>query len=127
MRIIGHGIDLIEVSRIREMLDRHPDRFAERVFTQRERDYAADRKRGVESLAARFAAKEAVFKALGTGWRDGLAWTEIEIMNDAMGKPSVVLTGAAAARAASLGIDSWQISLSHTADHAMASAIACGA
>ena len=90
MHIVGHGIDLVEVSRIAELLERHGERFLERCFTAAERGYSdASVKRREEHLAARFAAKEAVLKALGTGWRDGIAWTDIEVVRRPSGQPLV--------------------------------------
>jgi len=128
MRIVGHGIDLVEVARIERMLDEHAERFEQRIFTPGEIRYAAERpKRRVEHLAARFAMKEAVLKALGTGWRGGIRWTDIEVVSDRLGRPGVALTGEAAEVAASLGAASWQVSISHAAGLAMASAIACAA
>lgn len=126
MNVVAHGIDLVKVVRVRAMVDRHGDRFLDRVFTPGERDYACTRKRRDEHLAARFAAKEAVFKALGTGWRDGMAWTDIEVVPEASGRPSLRVRGEAARVAQSLGIAAWLISLSHTDDTAIASVIALG-
>ena len=126
MRSLSHGVDLVEVSRIRDMLDRHADRFLERVFTKDEAAYAADHQRRPEHLAARFAAKEAVLKALGTGWRTGIAWTDVEVVATAAA-PEVRLHNEAARVAASRGITRWSLSISHAAGLAMASAIATGA
>jgi holo-[acyl-carrier protein] synthase len=123
MPIIGHGIDLIEVARIAQMLERHGQRFLDRVFTPAEQAYAASSKRTVEHLAARFAAKEAALKALGTGWRDGIAWTDVEIIIAPTGKPSLMLHHSAAEIAKDLGIRFWTISLTHTSSHAIASVI----
>lgn len=127
MRIIGYGVDIVEVARIASMLETHGQRFVERVFTEAEQAYAeSGKRRRVERYAARFAAKEAVLKALGTGWRDGIAWTDIEIRLRPSGQPFVVLSGRCAEIAAAAGIDSWQVSLSHTERYAMAGAIAGG-
>jgi holo-[acyl-carrier protein] synthase len=127
MRIIGHGVDLVEIARIERMLDDHGDRFSARCFTTEERAYAeaSAAVRG-ERYAARFAAKEAVLKALGTGLRDGIEWTDIEVRRSAAGAPSVELRGRAADIARSLGIGSWTLSLSHAGGMAMASVIATG-
>lgn len=122
----AHGIDLVEISRFAEFLDRHPDRARDRLFTKAELDYAAGKKRETEHLAARFAAKEAVLKALGTGWAQGIAWTDVEITRDHAGRPGVVLYNRAAQCAAEQGITAWLISLSHTEHYAMASVIALG-
>lgn len=119
------GVDLIEISRIERALARHGDRFLERVFTPAEIVYC--RARPAE-LAARFAAKEAVSKALGVGVRmmarDGINWREAEIVGDARGKPLVRLHGRAAERAAELGLSEWAVSLSHAKDHAIAFVVA---
>ncbi len=124
---LGHGIDLVPVPRIAEMVARHGDRFLQRVFTRAERDYAdANPRRRTEHLAARFAAKEAVLKALGTGWRDGIAWTDVEVIREPSGMPSVRLHGRAATIAAELGVTGWMLSLTHAGEHAAASAIAWG-
>jgi holo-[acyl-carrier protein] synthase len=126
MRILGHGVDIVEVARIGDMVDEHGDRFLDRCFTAAERGYSQSRKRGSEHLAGRFAAKEAVLKALGTGWRNGIAWTDVEVVPMATGQPDLKLHGAAAEAARRAGITSWSISISHTESHAMASAIATG-
>lgn len=121
--MLHHGIDAIEVARIARSLEQHGERFLSRVYTEGERAYAEPRARRVEHLAARFAAKEAVLKAIGTGWRDGIAWTDVEVVLEPSGKPGVKLHGEAARVAASLGITGWALSLSHTKEMAFASAI----
>ncbi len=126
MRIIGHGIDIVETSRIARLLDHHPDRFLARCYSDAERAYATDKRRRVEHLAGRFAAKEAVMKALGTGWADGVAWTDISILRGDQGQPHIRLTGQTADLARRIGIDQWWISISHIKTHAVASAIAAG-
>jgi holo-[acyl-carrier protein] synthase len=126
MRIVGHGIDLVEIPRIRRMLADHGERFLERCFTGAEREYAEPARRREEHLAARFAAKEAVLKALGTGLDDGIAWTEIEVTRDGRGRPGIRLTGRAERLAREKGIDDWLVSLAHTASSAAASVIAVG-
>jgi holo-[acyl-carrier protein] synthase len=119
------GVDLIEIDRMREALRRHPERLLQRVFTPREIAQCEGR---VESLAARFAAKEAAAKALGTGvWRSNICWTDIEtVRDDETGAPSLHLHGGAQTRAASLGWCEWTISLSHDRSHAIALVIAAG-
>ena len=125
--ILGHGIDLVEVARIADLTARHGDRFLRRVFTADELAYAQCRpKRRFEHLAARFAAKEAVVKVLGTGRRFGIAWHEIEVVREPTGRPTVALHGAAAEQADRAGVRQWHLSLSHVATHATASAIGCG-
>ena len=124
MRIIGHGIDLVEKDRIEAMLEAHGSRFLDRCFTQAEQAYARDNpRRRLEHLAGRFAAKEAVLKVLGTGWSGGIAWTDVEVVRETSGRPLVHLSGQAAAVAGTLGIDQWWLSISHITSHAMASAI----
>lgn len=128
MNVIAHGIDLVETARIAEMLDEHGGRFVERCFTTGERTYADHgSRRRAERYAVRFAAKEAVLKAIGTGWRDGISWQDVEVLRSPMGVPSVALTGKCAEVAASLGITDWRLSLSHTDLYAIASVIALGA
>ena len=125
MNAIAHGIDLVECTRLQGVIDRHGDDFLNRVFTPDELAYCDGRKRRIEHLAARFAAKEAVMKVLGTGWTSGIRWTDIEVSNDPAGRPGIRLTGRCASIASQLGIDTVLISITHTAGHAMASAIGC--
>ena len=119
------GVDLVEIARVERALSRHGDRFLERVFTPAEVLYC--RARPAE-LAARFAAKEAVAKALGVGMRmmarGGIGWREAEIVGDLRGKPLVRLHGRAAERAEELGLTEWAVSLSHTHEHAIAFVVA---
>ena len=119
-----HGVDLVDISRIESMLEMHGDSFLQRVFTATEqRDAEAGGKRRCEHYAARFAAKEAVFKALGTGWAGGISWTDVGIERKPGGQPTVCVSGEAAKVAADMGVTSWAISLSHTEQHAMASVV----
>lgn len=125
--IIGHGVDLVEIARIEQMLDRHADRFLDRVYTELERAYALESPRKTaERLAARFAAKEAALKALGTGWRSGIAWTDIGVISSPTGQPSLEVIGRAAEIAREMQVGGWMISLSHSRSHAIASVIALG-
>lgn len=124
MRIVGHGVDLVDIARFERTLANHPERFLERCFTAGEQRYAEGDRRRVERLAGRFAVKEAVLKALGTGWRHGIAWTDIETLPDGAGRPVVTLTGQALRFARDAGVDQWWVSISHTDQHALASAIA---
>ena len=126
MHPVAHGIDIVEIARIAQMEQEHGPRFLERCFTPDERDYAGEHRRRAEHLAARFAAKEAVMKALGTGLSEGISWTDISVSRSATGAPQVVLTGRAAEIATAQGITSWLISLSHTGTLAMASVIGLG-
>ena len=118
------GVDLVEITRIRSSIERHGEHFLRRVFTAAELELCGER---VESLAARFAAKEAVAKALGTGiWRAGIAWTDIETLRNPQGAPLLRLHGAAAARSADLGVQEWSISLSHDRTNAIAFVVGIG-
>ncbi len=119
------GIDLVEIARVERALERHGERFLARVFTQAEILYCRARP---PELASRFAAKEAVSKALGVGMRmmarDGITWQEAEIIGDMRGKPLIRLHGRAAERAEELGLTEWAVSLSHTREHAIAFVVA---
>ena len=120
--ILAVGVDIIEVTRINQSLDRLGVRFLDRIFTAREQAYCEGR---ATSLAGRFAVKEAVAKALGTGIGD-VGWRHIEIVNDEQGRPQLVLYGAANKLAESLGLFHWSISLSHSNEHAIGMAVALG-
>jgi len=119
---LATGVDLIEVERIERAAARHGDRFYRRFFTQREIDFCQGR---ATSLAGRFAVKEAVAKALGTGIGD-FNWTDIEVVCDGRGKPELVLHNRAKDMAQEKGLLIWSISLSHTNTHAMGMAVAIG-
>jgi holo-[acyl-carrier protein] synthase len=124
MPILGHGIDIVETARLRRLIDEHGAHFLDRVFTAAEQAYCnTSRKRSLEHYAGRFAAKEAVLKVLGTGWRGGIAWTDVEVVKDPSGQPQVKLTGECARIARERGISRWHISISHIETHATASAI----
>ena len=124
MPTIGLGVDIVETSRIADLLGNHPERFLERCFTLGEQKDSKSTKRQLEHLAARFAAKEAALKALGTGWSKGIGWTDIEVAKEASGKPTLQITGRAKEIADELGITKWHLSLSHISTHAVASVIA---
>ena len=124
MEIVAHGIDLVDFPRIEEMAKRHGERFLNRVFTATERAYAEANKNGLEKLAGRFAAKEAILKLMGTGWRGKIAWTDIEIVNNPAGQPKVSLSGEVEKIAEKLGIKHISVSITHTANFAIASAVA---
>ena len=118
MKLSGVGIDLVEVPRIREMLEKHGQRFKERTFTAAEIAYCDGCAEPAMHYAARFAAKEAVAKALGTGiWAEGVSWTDIEVGREASGKPVIILHGMAKEHA---GEAACLVSLTHTRDLAMA-------
>jgi holo-[acyl-carrier protein] synthase len=119
---LATGVDLIEIERIQESMARHGERFLKRIYTPKELAQVGQNR---ASLAARFAAKEAVAKALGTGI--GLVrWQEIEVLHGPQREPELHLHGAAQERASMLGLDSWSLSLSHTATHAIAMVVALG-
>lgn len=124
MKIIAHGIDLVDFPRIEELIKRHGGRFLNKVFTTAEQAYAEANKNVTEKLAGRFAAKEAVLKLLGTGWRGKIAWTDIEIINNPTGQPEVILCGEVKKIADKLGIKHISVSITHTANFAIASAVA---
>ncbi|MSQ91302.1 MAG: holo-[acyl-carrier-protein] synthase [Phycisphaerales bacterium] len=120
----AHGIDLVDVERIERMLAEHGERFLERVFTPSEQAYAqSGGARRADRLAARFAAKEAIFKAIGTGLRSGMSWTEIEVRVLPSGAPAIALSGRVAEVAEEQGISGWLVSLSHAGGFAFASVI----
>jgi holo-[acyl-carrier protein] synthase len=122
MRIIGLGVDLADIDRVGRVLDKYP-RFAERCFTDHEREYAYRYAHPARRLAARFAGKEAVMKSMGTGWRR-IGWTEIEITGG--GKPTVRLSGNAQRRAERLGVSEVMITITHTDTTALVMAVAVG-
>jgi holo-[acyl-carrier protein] synthase len=126
--ILGLGVDVCDVERIRRALEgRTGERFRERVFTPAERAYCEARGRGrFASYAVRFAAKEAGMKALGTGWGEGVSWHDFEVVRPASGPPRLVLHGAAAARARRRRIVRWLLALSHAGGQAIASVVAEG-
>ncbi len=119
-KVIGVGIDLVDIARF----ERSNPRLGIRLFTPAEARYCARQVRPALHFAARFAAKEAVLKALGTGWSGGIAWTDVEIVREAHGAATVKLSGKAAARAKKLKIKGWLISMTHTSTTAAAVAIA---
>jgi holo-[acyl-carrier protein] synthase len=121
--IVSIGIDIVEVYRIAETIQRTP-RFVERVFTTRERAYCdAKGAAASQSYAARFAAKEAFLKALKTGWRGRITWQDMEILNDAQGVPALEIKGEARILLENLGADRIHLSISHTTDHAVAQVV----
>lgn len=118
--IVGTGIDIAEVPRIRAAIERHGERFLQRVFTPGEICYCESKANRVERYAARFAAKEAGMKALGTGWNHGVRWRDLEVARKPGGRPALLLHGKAAEFAGRLGTTNIALSLSHTAELAMA-------
>ncbi len=125
--IIGTGIDLAEVERIQQALEdpRIGRRFRQRVFTEKEIAYCENKRRGkYESYAGRFAAKEAVMKALGRGWGSKVCWLDIEVMRARSGKPEIALHDKTAELADQLGVRRWALSITHTKQHGLAYVIA---
>ncbi len=124
--VVGIGTDIIECDRIEQMLEKHGDVFLARVYTTGEIDYCSGRKAAIQHYAGRWAAKEAVLKALGTGWAHGIQWTDVEVVNQQGGKPNIVLTGVAKELSAQQGIREMMISISHCKSYAVAYATAVG-
>jgi holo-[acyl-carrier protein] synthase len=118
--IAGLGIDLVEVARVEQGARRHGRRLLDRLFTPAEIAYCEPLARRYESYAARFAAKEACLKALGTGQRDGISWHDMEVVRDGLGRPELRLSGQAREAATRRGVSTVLLSLSHTRDHATA-------
>jgi holo-[acyl-carrier protein] synthase len=121
--IVGTGIDLAEVSRIRASFERFGDRFKNRVFTPAEIAYVERKANRFERYAARFAAKEAGMKAIGTGWKRGVTWQDFEVTNLPSGKPTLRFHGVAARVAEALRVKNIALSMTHTAETAMAQVI----
>ncbi len=118
--ILGIGTDLAEVSRIRESIARFGDRFLNRIYTERERSYALLKANAYERFAARFAAKEAGMKAIGTGWSQGVSWQDFEVANEPSGRPTLRLSGMAQEIARQIQVRKISLSLTHTQSTAMA-------
>ncbi len=121
--IVGTGVDIAETSRIGQSLSKHGERFAKRIFTPNEIAYCDRFKNRAERYAARFAAKEAAFKALGTGWREGVRWLDVEITHLPSGKPELRLTGRARELARELGVARTAVSISHSDRYVVAQVI----
>ncbi len=124
--IIGVGVDIVDVDRVRRAVERHGERFLRRVYSSEEVKYCRESRHSDQRFATRFAAKEAVLKALGIGWQGGTSFTDIEVSRDARGAPSVTLYGQSRKISRDLGVCRIHISLSHTETHAMAYAVAEG-
>lgn len=124
MDILGIGTDIIEVPRIGRMIEQHGELFLRRVYTDREIHYCQARKHAFEHFAGRWAAKEAILKAIGTGWAKGICWTDMEIRHDPAGGPRVLVRGGARDAALRRGISEIRISISHCRTYATAFAIA---
>jgi holo-[acyl-carrier protein] synthase len=121
--IVGTGVDLTEVHRIAETIQRYGDRFLNRVFTPEEIRYCQSKRNFAERFAGRFAAKEAAMKAIGTGVSRGVTWTSVEVARQPQGRPTIVFSGMAQEIANQLGVRRVSLSLSHTADLAIAHVI----
>ena len=121
--LIAIGIDIIEIARIEEVYSRQGERFRKRVFTEGEIDYCERRASRMSSYAARFAAKEAAMKALGTGWSDGVRWRDIEVVRGETGAPALHLHGRALERLGEIGARRAHLSLTHSEQIAMAEVI----
>jgi holo-[acyl-carrier protein] synthase len=120
--IIGIGVDIVQNNRIKELINKYGDRFLEKIYTAKEIEYCQSKNSFVASFAARFAAKEAVLKALGTGMRNN-NWHEIEILNNELGKPEVLLNNKTARRAKKIKVNSIFISISHEKEYSIAQII----
>ncbi len=118
--IVGTGVDLAEVPRIKRSIERYGRKFIERIYTAREIAYVERKANKYERYAARFAAKEAGMKAIGTGWRHGVTWHDFEVTNLPSGKPTLAFHGVAAKVAERLGVTNVALSLTHTAEYGMA-------
>ena len=127
MSILGHGIDLIECDRIAKVYDHHGERFLNRVLTPAEQERGQQFRNPIPFIAGRWAAKEAILKMIGTGWRGQISWTDMEILPDDLGRPVVGLTGETARLAAKIGVKRILLSITHTEHNAAASAIGIGA
>ncbi|MBX3355064.1 MAG: holo-ACP synthase [Phycisphaeraceae bacterium] len=124
MDVIAHGVDVVAIERIALLLEAHGPRFIQRVYTTEEQRYAEiSPVRRAERYAVRFAAKEAALKALGTGLRGGIQWTDIEVVGTLLGAPQLILHGEALVVAERLGIERWLISMSHSGGMALASVL----
>ena len=121
--IVGTGIDIAEVPRMAQAVERFGERFLRRIFTEGERRYCDSKANRIERYAARFAAKEAALKAIGTGWNHGIAWTDVEVKREPGGRPTIAFHGKAAEFAAQLGVKNVLLSITHTKEHAMAQVI----
>lgn len=123
MSVLAHGVDMVDCARLSASVEKHGAKFLDRVFTQYEQNYCNSRKIATQHLAGRFAVKEAVLKVLGTGWANGIAWTDIEVRNEPNGQPKVFLSNKPREIALDRGIGDILISISHIKTHAIASAI----
>lgn len=121
--IVGLGVDIAEVERVKAAIERHGETFLRRVYTAREREYCERFKNKFEHYAGRFAAKEAAMKALGTGWSRGVRWVDVEVVRKSGSRPTIALYGEAAKIAGALGVQRVALSITHTASQAFAQVI----
>jgi holo-[acyl-carrier protein] synthase len=121
--IVGLGVDIAEVARLRVAIERHGEAFLRRVYTPNEREYCERFKNKYERYAGRFAAKEAAMKALGTGWSRGVRWADVEVVREKGGRPTIKLAGEAGNVAKRMGVKNIALSITHTADQAFAQVI----
>jgi holo-[acyl-carrier protein] synthase len=121
--IVGLGVDIAEVQRVREAIERQGERLLKRLFTEKERAYCEKFKNKYERYAGRFAVKEAAMKALGTGWSRGVRWVDIEVVREAAGKPTLELRGEAKRIADKLKVKNIAVTITHTASQALAQVI----
>ena len=121
--IVGLGLDIAEIDRIEQVIARRGAPFLERVYTPQEVDYCEQHKNKFERYAGRFAAKEAAMKALGTGWRDGVRWRDIETMREPSGKPTLRLEGVARELANRMGVRNISLTITHSGNVALAQVI----
>jgi holo-[acyl-carrier protein] synthase len=121
--IVGLGVDIAEVARVKAAIERHGETFLRRIYTPKEREYCDRFKNKYERYAGRFAAKEAVMKALGTGWSRGVRWVDVEVVREKGGRPTIKLAGEAANIAQRMSVTNIALSITHTADQAFAQVI----
>lgn len=121
--IVGLGVDIAEVGRMKTAIERHGETFLRRVYTAREQEYCERFKNKYERYAGRFAAKEAAMKALGTGWSRGVRWVDVEVVREKGGRPTMKLAGEAAKVAERMGVKNIALSITHTAEQAFAQVI----
>jgi holo-[acyl-carrier protein] synthase len=126
MSILGIGTDITECLRVARMIERHGELFINRVYTPEEIRYCQNRRQSTQHFTGRWAAKEAILKALGTGWRRGIAWRDIEVRNDASGRPVVRVRGGVKEVVQQLGVARLLVTISHCRTHATAYAVAIG-
>jgi holo-[acyl-carrier protein] synthase len=118
--IVGVGVDIVDIRRMRQAMERHAERLVQRIYCKGEQDFCRRRHDPVPYFAVRFAAKEALFKALGTGWARGVTWLDVEVRREERGAPVLVLSGKAREISGQLGVRSIHLSLSHSEDSAVA-------